>query len=185
MKLYHVSYNRVGRFIPRVPRERADHEDDKIPRICFSDSIERCISAKPSGPTTLEIAKREGIPVALYVYSIDTEDYDRFELLDPVDVCKHGVPDAHITHEWWLLREPYIVSESIVEVDSFDVVVHPIHGYPMIVDLQYSPVDQGRLILGDLLTAKARRNKDFECITFDSLLVNVGSEIGRLYRKSL
>ena len=49
MKLYHVSYNKVDRFIPRVPKERAGGENDDIPRICFSDSIEKCIAAKPSG----------------------------------------------------------------------------------------------------------------------------------------
>ena len=81
MKLYHVSYNKVDRFIPRVPKERAEGENDDIPRICFSDSIEKCIAAKPSGPTALEIAEEEGIPVCLYVYSIDTEDYDKHDLL--------------------------------------------------------------------------------------------------------
>lgn len=88
MKLYHVSYNKVDRFIPRVPKERAEGENDDIPRICFSDSIEKCIAAKPSGPTALEIAEEEGIPVCLYVYSIDTEDYDKHDLFDPITTVR-------------------------------------------------------------------------------------------------
>ena len=185
MKLYHVSYNKVDRFIPRVPKERAEGENDDIPRICFSDSIEKCIAAKPSGPTALEIAEEEGIPVCLYVYSIDTEDYDKHDLFDPTEVFLWGVPDARFTHEWWLLCEPDIISESVIEVISFDVHLHPTRGNPIVKNLQYLPADPGKLILGDLLTAKARRNAGFEDITFDRILLNVGAEIGRLYRKSL
>ena len=185
MKLYHVSYNKVDRFIPRVPKERAEGENDDIPRICFSDSIEKCIAAKPSGPTALEIAEEEGIPVCLYVYSINTEDYDKRDLFDPTEVFLWGVPDARITHEWWLLCEPDAISESVIEVISFDVHLHPTSGNPIVEHLRYLPADPKRMILGDLLTAKARREDGFEDITFDRILLNVGSEIGRLYRKSL
>lgn len=183
MRLYHVSYNKVDRFIPRIPKERAVGENDKIPRICFSDSIERCITAKPSGPIALEIAERECIPVCLYVYSIDTVDYDRCDMLDPVEVFELGVPDANITHEWWLLHELNVISESVIEVISFGVYLHPTRGNPIVKDLQYLPVDPDKSILGDLLTRKARRSEGLEDITFDRILLNVGKEIGKMHRE--
>ena len=45
IKLYHISVNRLGDevFYPRVPNERAQFEDDTIPRICVSTSVRGCI----------------------------------------------------------------------------------------------------------------------------------------------
>lgn len=47
MKLYHLSYDPVPFFIPRVPKSRLPMEDAETPRICLSDRIERCVNAKP------------------------------------------------------------------------------------------------------------------------------------------
>lgn len=50
MRLYHVSIGTKGGkcwFYPRVPEYRLCGEDDTTKRICFSDSIERALSAIP------------------------------------------------------------------------------------------------------------------------------------------
>ena len=53
MKLYHCSLdmNIIKEFKPRIPCDaiRLDSEDDIIPRICLSTSIEGCLSATPWG----------------------------------------------------------------------------------------------------------------------------------------
>lgn len=47
--LYHVSYDLSEplhkEFIPRIPNNTVNEEDESIPRICFSDSIQGCIRA--------------------------------------------------------------------------------------------------------------------------------------------
>ena len=39
--LYHLSQTEVGLMTPRVPK--SDYEDQTIPRICFSTSIQGCL----------------------------------------------------------------------------------------------------------------------------------------------
>lgn len=74
MKLYHVSYDPIWFFNPRVPKSRLPMEDAETPRICLSDRIERCVNAKPCQAQALCLAKEYGLRVPLYVYEFDTDD---------------------------------------------------------------------------------------------------------------
>ena len=73
MKLYHVSYDPIWFFNPRVPKSRLPMEDAETPRICLSDRIERCVNAKPCQAQALYLAKEYGLRVPLmYMSSIPT-----------------------------------------------------------------------------------------------------------------
>lgn len=75
MELFHVSYKKIDSFTPRIPQSRADGENASVPRICFAETIEQCVNAKPSGLGPILSGLMNNLPVLLYVYSIHTEDY--------------------------------------------------------------------------------------------------------------
>ena len=84
-------------FTPRVPLSACTdfQENATIPRICFSDSIERCFQAK-------EGILKTGAMFTLYTLQIAENDPD---LLTPAVLFKNDyVPDALESHEYWLVR---------------------------------------------------------------------------------
>lgn len=82
--LYHLSQTEVGLMTPRVPK--SDYEDQTIPRICFSTSIQGCL---------IGINENKDIQGKRFkVYSIETDDYYRPALSE--------VPDRDITGEVWI-----------------------------------------------------------------------------------
>lgn len=106
MKLYHVSYDKISRFVLRVPKDRLLGEDGTVPRICLSISIENCINAKPNQADALYLAREQGIPLAIYVYEFDTEDIPEGKLVEPeVLYEKYDVLDAIDNREYWLLDD--------------------------------------------------------------------------------
>lgn len=110
MKLFHVSYDPIQRFVLRVPDHRLPDEDCMTPRISLSDRIERCVNAKADQATALYLAKKFGLRVALYVYEFNTDDIPAGALVDPALLAKSGkVADAERNHEYWLLDDcaPY------------------------------------------------------------------------------
>lgn len=97
MKLYHVSYDPIWFFNPRVPKSRLPMEDAETPRICLSDRIERCVNAKPCQAQALYLAKEYGLRVPLYVYEFDTDDIPPDLLVGPDElVGQYGVIDAKL-----------------------------------------------------------------------------------------
>ena len=86
MELFHVSYKKIDSFTPRIPQSRADGENASVPRICFAETIEQCVNAKPSGLGPILSGLMNNLPVLLYVYSIHTEDYPAELLLPPISV---------------------------------------------------------------------------------------------------
>lgn len=101
MILYHVS-DRIDRvsekeFTPRVPNSVGCCGEDKtIPRICFSTSIEKCITA-----IGLDTDMQEYITV----YTLDTSDIDESaQILKPnILASSKLVYDAVETDEHWIL----------------------------------------------------------------------------------
>lgn len=82
--LYHLSQSEVGLMVPRVPK--SDYEDQTIPRICFSTSIQGClIGINEDRDITGERFK---------VYSIETDAY--------YIPTQSEVQDRHITDEVWV-----------------------------------------------------------------------------------
>ena len=65
--LYHLSQTEVGLMVPRVPK--SDYEDQTIPRICFSTSIQGCL---------IGINENKDIQGKCFkVYSTETDEYYR------------------------------------------------------------------------------------------------------------
>lgn len=110
MKLYHVSFDLdfTEEFIPRVPQclKETSTENRDIPRICFSTTIEGCLSAVP-GASDLEslLASNQNV---IRVCEIDTELYGLCDkdLLMTEEIYKNDyVKDAYVTDEVWVLKE--------------------------------------------------------------------------------
>ena len=117
MKLYHVSYDPIWFFNPRVPKSRLPMEDAETPRICLSDRIERCVNAKPCQAQALCLAKEYGLRVPLYVYEFDTDAIPPDLLVGPDElVGQYGVIDAKLNHEYWLLSGDVPYQEIYYEV---------------------------------------------------------------------
>lgn len=116
MLLYHVSFDRVKRFAPRVPQNISPGEDTTTPRICLSDSVIRCINARARQAWPIYNAMQAGVPIGFYVYEFQTDEFPPNALLYPEDIRKRGVIDATFWHEYWLLKPPRAVSETFFVV---------------------------------------------------------------------
>lgn len=120
MILYHVSFDSDEfrkLFIPRIPKSIAEHEDSNIPRICFSDSIDNCLSAL----SDVEDSMCESHYINVYSYLFSTNDKN---LISYEELYNKGfVPDALFTHEYWYCKEIYLPAEKFeilnYEADSY------------------------------------------------------------------
>lgn len=113
MKLYHVSYFPVKEFIPRVPKYKLTGEDDKVPRICCSTSIEKCILAKPSRTDYLNLCDKYKIPCVIYLYTFEVNP-DNPDVIPPKSlVDDYGVKDALETNEYWLCNRVPDYEETV------------------------------------------------------------------------
>ena len=124
--LYHVSFERVDRFTPRIPQCRLRWEDALTPRICFSDSVKRCINAKPSGAKCLAAmiafanrlpSGRQGVDpaVVLHLYVVEDQGEGAFLTPEQLAAC-HGVLDAQSTGEHWALATPAHMEHQTIRV---------------------------------------------------------------------
>lgn len=126
MLLHHVSYEPIESFRPRVPMQRLENiEDNKTPRICFSESIIGCLRSMPGGGESLKAylhlcEKRDALPI-LYVYTIGTE-LQPVELVNPATlVKKYMVLDAEINSEWWATNEIKHLSETRIIIEDAEI----------------------------------------------------------------
>jgi len=106
MKLYHISTSlmHTGIFTPQVPSgiEEGDSEDWITPRICFSDSIEGCLTGIPDGGIGLPAYIRSKSGKAYFkLFTLDTDAYKGI-ILSP-EVIANKVPDALQTREYWIM----------------------------------------------------------------------------------
>lgn len=106
--LYHVSIVELKEnelnFIPRVPKERMDAENDSIKRICFSDDIANCLKAMSDIEQVLWKSYTNDSNIKLFVYAIDESKLNSSSLLKPINVSTY-VPDALENNEYWVLEE--------------------------------------------------------------------------------
>ena len=110
MKLFHVSYDRVPYFKPRIPKYRLPEEDAITPRICLSTTVERCVNAKPHQAQALYLAREFGFRMPVYVYEFDTDDIPEDKLIGPIQLRdQYDVEDAVENNEYWLTADnvPY------------------------------------------------------------------------------
>lgn len=122
----HVSFDEVEEFIPRVPSNRCEGEDDAIPRICCSTSVKGALRAIPGAGAAVKNLLNAGIEPIIHVY-----------LLHPRHSCvihnlkvREYVPDANETDETWLVKTPaWAVRRDYKIVDP---VIETVNEYPYI-----------------------------------------------------
>ena len=109
IKLYHVSFDidnepLCKQFIPRVPKSCERDEENQIKRICFSDSIERCLDSIGENKLPNSIADKTKIIVWEKVFSLSDADLVDWQYLYENDL----VCDAAMTHEYWY-KKPLVL----------------------------------------------------------------------------
>ena len=125
MHLYHVSFEEIESFTPRIPKWRCEGEDHTIDRICFSDEMSRCLASIPEAGNIMHAMRSMGYDPTLYVYTLDTSLLPEEAIWDYRKVSEY-VPDAMGTHEYWVFvplkhlpRESYSVySEKYTCLDG-------------------------------------------------------------------
>lgn len=103
IKLYHISYDTSEpldkEFIPKIPHNTVSGEDESVPRICFSDSIEGCINAVEDQLGNYENEDRATIIVWEMEFLLPNDKLIGWQKLYEDNL----VPDAVFTHEYWFL----------------------------------------------------------------------------------
>lgn len=123
MYLYHVTLetnlNKRKRFIPRIPSSAGKGENKTIPRICMSDSIEKCIQASP---IISDLLDGETHIIKVYKYRVNKRNADK--IVGPKTLFnKKLVPDALENNEFWCLKpitmesELYVVNKIEIDFD--------------------------------------------------------------------
>ena len=106
MLLYHLSIDEnLEVLTPKVPRNALSiHEDIETERICFSDSIDGCLSA-------LQVS-----PNKFYVYVPENEMSETDIYIPNVD----EVIDAKFTHEVWIMKEIKVKCIGAIQTENYD-----------------------------------------------------------------
>ena len=115
MTLYSITFDLTDtrtEFIPTIPETAGDTENKTIPRICMSDSVEKCISAIASCNRNMQ----KGSQFIVRVFNIPNTD----NLVSPRFLKESGyVPDALENNEYWYIK-PIKATLYLCRVESFD-----------------------------------------------------------------
>lgn len=99
-----------GLVYPRLPQGgQIKGENNTIPRIWLSDSIENCLTGiganKIEHYSDPDLFGWDNGDLPFTIYTFDTNDMDQQYILTPEQLDELGyVPDAYITHEYWYLK---------------------------------------------------------------------------------
>ena len=175
--LYHISPempNPKERILlsPRVPKCRTDRENDKVPRICFSDSILGCLRAIPDSYdgvyNRIHLQETKGVPALFAVYAVNEKDIPRNCLFMPEEL-KNSVPDALETGEHWVAGLSLIV---------------PLHGLIWVKNIQTD--QEGRLKDSSFLFSRLTKRKKFHfTFVYDSELFIMQEMVSHYGRRIL
>lgn len=134
LELFHISRYREGEgaiqeFVPRIPRNRMEGENDSLPRICVSDNLNGCFTATSNPSYEMYSYQRESshcpyqqmshMDILLeknqsgQMYRVYHFDMDETEVVTPKELHEKGwVPDALETNEHWITanRKPDRIS---------------------------------------------------------------------------
>lgn len=117
IKLYHISYNLAEpldkEFIPQIPDNTINGEDQSYARVCLSDSIEGCINAAEDKLPFYEDEDSAPIIVWEKEFSLSDKNLVKWQYL-----YENGlVPDAALTHEYWYLDKVRMMG-SFCEIEN-------------------------------------------------------------------
>lgn len=119
MTLYHVSVEPVQQFVPRVPKQRCPGEDGTIKRICCCKNIFECINAMPGGASVIDCLLHLCKNAVIYVYQFIVPD-DADWVFNPAQTVRY-VPDAEISGEYWLIKTPDQVLETMYLIHDIQI----------------------------------------------------------------
>jgi len=88
-RMVHVSFDTVERFVPRVPQNRSDGEDDKTKRICVAPNLISALQAVPQSGTVLNAMMEIGLPLIIHAYYLKSKSV--------MQVDTEQVPDSMAT----------------------------------------------------------------------------------------
>lgn len=117
--LYHLSFDvleTIEEFVPRIPDQRIEGEDDTSLRICCSDSIENALVALPNNADFLSSTKL--FPL-IKVYELDETKVEGSNLLTP-ELIQDKVSDALVTKEHWITTNIKPSNFYIIQVTNMD-----------------------------------------------------------------
>ncbi|MEK3955926.1 MULTISPECIES: hypothetical protein [unclassified Psychrobacillus] len=135
MRFYHISTEllHTGLFQPAIPKNRhKDAENDKIPRICVSNSVEGCLSAIPNGGSRLDEMNysRRGYYLLFTIdtekLGISSENIMTNEQIYELDYVR----DADFTGEHWILQEFQVDASDIQLICLHDWAEEPVDVLP-------------------------------------------------------
>lgn len=120
--LWHVSFEKVDEFSPRIPDTIMAGEDEKTPRICTATSIKNCLSAMPSGGSALKgllesTKKIKSMAAIVHAYCFVVNNTDPRLIKPKVLKGKYGVLDAESTDEHWI-TEKVQFEHRVLEIRS-------------------------------------------------------------------
>lgn len=124
MKLYHITYDlsfkdKEVQFTPRVPEFIGFDEENSIPRVCFSETLEGAVSACPySFDRLCSNPNKEKIPII--VFELDTDQLEE-PYFSPEYLYNHQyVGDAYYTRECWVLEE-VTLKGRLIYITNYDI----------------------------------------------------------------
>lgn len=135
--VYHVSMDielEPKWFIPRIPKYRTKEEEAQTKRICVSPTIQEAIGGLPYKSKLCRQAQEEKNPY-LAVYSFDLSTLKHLDH----EAVRSFVPDAHLTHEHWILESvqssPMLIKIKDLMLDHYNVYTHEYSGF--VTELSY------------------------------------------------
>lgn len=114
--MVHVSFDPVMHFVPRVPEQRIEgiySEDSSTKRICIAPTVLRALQSIPQSALVLQYMQWLELPLVIHAYYLTGDFYKP---------SVEEVPDAPLTQEHWLLKEPESVLRKDYEVTHFSSV---------------------------------------------------------------
>ena len=113
-KIIHCSFDPVKEFIPRIPAQRCEGEDDTIRRICGAPTIYQALAAIPCFAIVLKNMQKLNLPIIVHVYELES----RFCICN--NMVQRFVPDAKATGECWFIERPEKVKHKAIELTDID-----------------------------------------------------------------
>lgn len=116
--MVHVSFDIISEFKPRVPKNRCEGEDNKIPRICVSKNLIGAIRGMPQGADTVLAMEKLKIPIIIHAYYLTSNNVVSSENL----LKRKLVPDVLNTHEMWITTTPTSIYRVDYKVENADII---------------------------------------------------------------
>lgn len=99
-RMVHVSFDLVDEFVPRVPAQRCQNEDDTTPRICVAPDITKALQAIPQAGEVISAMLSLELPAIIHVYYLGSDHVISHSQL------ASKVGDAAATGEMWVMKKP-------------------------------------------------------------------------------